>query len=85
MKQRRPFGLWPSPLQPADLAQETSIRDLAWDSDGKSLVWLERRGERGVLVCQGPSDAPRDLTTSLSVRARVGYGGGDFTVGRGIA
>ena len=40
MKQRRPFGLWPSPLQPADLAQETSIRDLAWDSDGKTLVWL---------------------------------------------
>ena len=28
-------------------------------------------------------DAPRDLTPELSVRARVGYGGGDFSVAGG--
>jgi dipeptidyl aminopeptidase/acylaminoacyl peptidase len=38
-----------------------------------------------VLVCAatGKADAPRDLTVELSVRARVGYGGGEFTVSEG--
>ena len=79
----RPFGLWPSPLSPDDLAASKRFRDLAWDSDGRTLVWLENRGSQGVLVCQKPGTAPRDLTTALSVRARVGYGGGDFAVDRG--
>lgn len=79
----QPFGLWPSPLQADDLAQNKRLRDVAWDSDGKTLVWLEGRGDRGVLVCQPPGQAPRDLNATLSVRARVGYGGGDFSVGHG--
>lgn len=81
----RPFGLWPSPLAPGDLAAATRFRDLAWDSDGRTLVWLEGRGPQGVLVCQPPGAAPRDLNTTLSVRAQVGYGGGDFAVVRGHA
>jgi dipeptidyl aminopeptidase/acylaminoacyl peptidase len=37
-------------------------------------------------VCHSAADSSaRDLKTELSVRARVGYGGGDFTVGRGCA
>ena len=83
--QIRPFGLWPSPLAPGDLAAATRFRDLAWDSDGRTLVWLEGRGPRGVLVCQPPGEAPRDLNTTLLVRAQVGYGGGDFAVDRGSA
>lgn len=79
----RPFGLWPSSLAPGDLAAATRFRDLAWDTDGRTLVWLEARGPQGVLVCQQPSEAPRDLNTTLSVRAQVGYGGGDFAVDRG--
>src|SRR5262249_3899914 len=31
------------------------------------------------------TDAPRDLTEELTVRARVGYGGGDFCAGSGMA
>jgi dipeptidyl aminopeptidase/acylaminoacyl peptidase len=79
----KPFGLWPSPLQPGDLAQSLRLSDVGWDSDGKTLVWLEGRSDQGVLVCQRPGEAPRDLTPTLSVRARVGYGGGDFSVDRG--
>jgi len=79
----KPFGLWPSPLQPAALAQSLRLSDVGWDSDGETLVWLEGRSDQGVLVCQRPGGAPRDLTSTLSVRARVGYGGGDFSVDRG--
>jgi len=81
--QIRQFGLWDSPLQPDDLAQGKGFKEVAWDSDGRSLVWLESRGPDGVLVCQRGEDAPRDLTPPLSVRAQVGYGGGDFSVDRG--
>ena len=82
-KTLRQFGLWDSPIRPQSLAQGLRLSDVAWDSDGETLVWLEGRSDRGVLVCGRPGKAPRDLTTDLSVRARVGYGGGDFTVAGG--
>jgi hypothetical protein len=73
------FGLWPSPVTPQSLAGGLRLSDVAWDSDGETLVWLEGRSDRGVLVClPAGEEAPRDLTTTLSVRARVGYGGGDL-------
>ncbi|HEX5504503.1 MAG TPA: S9 family peptidase [Thermomicrobiales bacterium] len=85
-KETRPYGLWPSPLTPAGMAQGKRLSDVQWDSDGETLVWLEGRSDRGVLVCASANgDAPRDLTGDLSVRAQVGYGGGDFTVARGYA
>jgi dipeptidyl aminopeptidase/acylaminoacyl peptidase len=80
----RPYGLWPSPISPRSLAQGVRLSDVAWDSDGQSLVWLEGRSDRGVLVtARLDAPAPRDLTADLSVRAFVGYGGGDFTVAQG--
>lgn len=83
-KENRPFGLWQSPITPDSMAQGIRLSEIAWDSDGERLVWLEGRSDRGVLVCAGPgNDAPRDLTTGLSVRAKVGYGGGDVTVSHG--
>ena len=82
-KTSKPFGLWPSPIQPASLAQSLRLSDVAWDSDDETLVWLEGRSNRGVLVCALSGQAPRDLTTTLSVRARVGYGGGCFSVFQG--
>ncbi len=82
-KQLRQFGLWDSPISPVSLAHGIRFGGLAWDRDG-SLVWLEMRSDRGVLVVQPPDgQAPRDLNAEISVRARVGYGGGDFTVGAG--
>jgi len=86
MPNQVPYGLWPSPFTPTRLADAIRFGGIAWDSDGKRLVWLERRGGKGVLCCDdGSGDAPRDLTGDLSVRARVGYGGGDFGVCRGQA
>ena len=83
-KQSMQYGLWPSPVTPQSLAQGLRLSDVAWDSDGETLVWLEGRSDRGVLVClPAGEEAPRDLTTTLSVRARVGYGGGDFGVAGG--
>jgi dipeptidyl aminopeptidase/acylaminoacyl peptidase len=79
----KPFGLWPSPMTPTSLAQGLRLSDVQWDSDGETLVWLEGRSDRGVLVCAPPGQASRDLTLTRSVRARVGYGGGDLTVGQG--
>jgi dipeptidyl aminopeptidase/acylaminoacyl peptidase len=80
----RPYGLWESPFTPKLMAQTMRLSDVAWDTDGETLVWLEGRSDRGVLVCARPDDpAPRDLTADLSVRAFVGYGGGDFAVGHG--
>ncbi len=80
------FGLWPSPISARSLAGDIRLSDVQWDSSGQHIVWLEGRGGRGVLVCAdvGSVDAPRDLTPAeFSVRAKVGYGGGDFCVGHG--
>jgi len=83
-RQKTPSGLWTSPLQAADLAAELRFSDVLWDTVEETLVWREERSDQGVLVCQSPQDpSPRDLTGDLSVRARVGYGGGDFTVSHG--
>ncbi len=79
----RQYGLWESPITPASLARGIRLGDVAWNSDGSTLVWLESRSGQGVIVAAPMNgEAPRDLTGDLSVRARVGYGGGDFGVGR---
>lgn len=80
-----PYGLWKSPITPFSLSGGIRLRDIQWDSSGNTLVWLENRSGKGVLVCVSveQADAPRDLTDDLPVRASVGYGGGDFTVAGG--
>ncbi len=79
----RQYGLWDSLITPAYLSQGIRISDLKWDQSG-DLVWLESRADRSVCVIQ-PQDgqAARDLNSTFSVRAKVGYGGADFTVGKG--
>ena len=80
-KLNRQYGLWDSPITPKGLAGGLRLESAMWDSDGQTLVWLEGRSGQGVLTCEASAtDAPRDLTSDLSVRAEVGYGGGDFTV-----
>jgi dipeptidyl aminopeptidase/acylaminoacyl peptidase len=82
-KIRRQYGLWDSPISPASLARGLTFSDVAWDQDG-TLVWRETRSDRGLLVVQEPDgQAVRDLNDEYSVRAGVGYGGGDFTVSSG--
>jgi len=85
-KTRRPYGWWSSPVSPRSLAEDRRLDAACWDSDGKTLVWLEGRSGRGVLVAQAsPREAPREVTPELDVRAEVGYGGGDFAVHGGYA
>ena len=80
-KTTRQYGLWDSPITPGSLAGDIRLSDVQWNSRGNTLVWMEGRSGKGVLVIQeAEGAAPRDFTRDLSVRAEVGYGGGDFTV-----
>jgi dipeptidyl aminopeptidase/acylaminoacyl peptidase len=81
--ERKTKPSYTSPIMPEDVATSLRLGDAKWDTDGKTLVWLEGRSGVGVLVAQTGEDSPRDLTFDLNVRAEVGYGGGDFTVSRG--
>jgi len=78
-----PCGLWQSPISPRMLSQRLRLEDVQWDSDGHTLVWLEGRSDRGVLVGRMEGNARRDLTSEQSVRGGVGYGGGEFTMADG--
>ncbi|MEN9354308.1 MAG: hypothetical protein RL318_1633 [Fibrobacterota bacterium] len=78
----KPLGLRPSPFTPARMGMRLRLEDVQW-LDARTLVWLEGRTDRGALVLQTGSEAPRDLDAEGSVRAGVGYGGGDFSVGKG--
>lgn len=83
-KTTRQFGLWDSPISPISLARGIKFSDIAWDESG-ALVWREGRSDRGVLVIRPPDgQAVRDLNSDYSVRARVGYGGGDFSTAQGV-
>ncbi|MEO8540004.1 MAG: S9 family peptidase [bacterium] len=85
-RENRMFGLWPSPISSAALAAGIRLGEPCWDSDGETLAWMEGRSDRGVIVVQtGDEQATRDLTPDISVRAFVGYGGGDFTLSGGSA
>ena len=78
------YGLWPCPLTPTSMSLQRRLSDVQWDSDSRTLIWLEGRSDQNVLVAQPLSgDAPRDLTEGQSPRASVGYGGGDFSVSNG--
>jgi dipeptidyl aminopeptidase/acylaminoacyl peptidase len=78
------FGLWSSPISPTMLARGITFSDITWEHNGY-MVWRETRSDRGVVVLQ-PADgqSARDLNDEYSVRAKVGYGGGDYACGHGI-
>ncbi|HEY9089989.1 MAG TPA: hypothetical protein VIO36_17590, partial [Anaerolineaceae bacterium] len=79
----QPFGLWKSPISAEMVSKRVVIESVRYDSDGETLVWLERRGDRNVLVARKSGEGRRDLTDELNVRGRVGYGGGEFTLQNG--
>lgn len=80
----RPFGLWESPVTADDAGGDIGLGSPAFDSDGRALAWLERRGDESVVVCRRRGEAaPVELTRGRAVRARVFYGGGEFAVARG--
>jgi dipeptidyl aminopeptidase/acylaminoacyl peptidase len=76
------YGFWDSPISAETMGAQTPLLDVQWSGDGNSLIWLERRSDRGVLVCRCGDDAPYDLTDGYMVHGGVGYGGGDYTVSK---
>lgn len=82
--QSPPFGLWPSPLRPKQMAAIKRLSDVCWDEATGGLVWLEGRSGHGMLLWDDASgNAPRELNVGRSARAMVGYGGGDMTAAHG--
>lgn len=78
---QRQYGLWDSPISTISMAKGIEFSDVAWNSKGV-VAWREARSDQGVIVLKEPGNqAPRDLNNDYSVRAKVGYGGGDFTLG----
>ena len=86
MREQRMFGLWSSPVSAKSLSVALRLNEPCWDTDGKTVAWVEGRSDSGVIVVRDMhDDAVRDLTSDISVRAFVGYGGGDFTLAHGVA
>ena len=82
-KTKLPFGTWPSTVTAATISEAIQIPEAAWSPDGKILVWLEEHSGQGILYAAAlDGEDPRRITGDQSVRATVGYGGGNFTVGR---
>ena len=52
-----PYGLWPSPVSPAMVSQRLRLDDVRWDSDGKTLLWVEGRSGSSVLVARPGHEA----------------------------
>ncbi len=78
-KKLAPYGLWKSPITPSLLGRKIRLDDVQWNSDGKTLIWVEGRSGHGVLVAKTGDDAERDLTGDIPVKPTLGYGGGEFT------
>ena len=78
-----PFGMWPSPITPAMLGQMVRLENPQFDASG-TLVWLEGRSDRSVLVARPAGGARLDLNEELSVRGGVGYGGGEYHILNGL-
>ena len=77
-KKLAPYGLWKSPITPSLLGRKIRLDDVQWDSDGKTLLWVEGRSGHGVLVAKTGDNAERDLTGDVPVKPTLGYGGGEF-------
>src|SRR5512146_168137 len=84
LKENRPFGLWPSPVSPVMLGQQVRLGNPQFDRASGTLLWMEGRSDRGVLVARPAGEARQDLTDEQSVRGMVGYGGGEYCAGRGL-
>ncbi len=78
------FGVWKSPITPDLIAAAIRLSDVKWDSDGRTLVWLEGRSGQGVLVAQPQGEASYEISGDLNVHGGVGYGGGEFTIRNGL-
>lgn len=84
-KTHKTHGLWPSPFTPELISNALDLSEPQWDKVCHQLVWLEQRDGVGRLVAMDSSgNCPRELTIQQNVRARVGYGGGNFCAHGGV-
>ena len=83
-KTQHAYGLWKSRISPELIAAAIRLGTPQWDSDGKTLLWLEGRSGRGVLIAQVLGEAPVEISGEVDVRGGIGYGGGDYTVQNGL-
>ena len=89
MPKPSPFGAWPSPIS-AESVAAAAIALSEPRLDNGVAYWLERRpdeGGRSVIVRTGNDHRPETVTPpGFNVRSRVNeYGGGAYTVSRGVA
>lgn len=80
-KNNRPYGLWESPITARLLGASIRLSDVQWAGDG-SLVWAESESGATRLFRQVQGQAPQQITFDENARGTVGYGGGDFSVGK---
>ena len=85
MKTEKAHGLWPSLFTPELISSALGLSEPQWDKGCHQLIWLEQRDGVGTLVAMDSSGScPRELTFQQNVRARIGYGGGNFHVYGGV-
>lgn len=80
MPTTKPYGTWNSPISASDTAGQLRLNTLDWTSDGETLVWVEGRGAKGVVVARRGANAPVDISGDVNVRGGVGYAGGELAV-----
>jgi dipeptidyl aminopeptidase/acylaminoacyl peptidase len=77
-----PSQLQKSPISTSMMASQLKLVELGFaGADDDTLVWLESRGGKSVLMAQRGADGPHELCDSLAVRGGVGYGGGELAAG----
>jgi dipeptidyl aminopeptidase/acylaminoacyl peptidase len=74
---------WTSPLTAKMLGERSRLGDASWDFEGRGWIWLESYSGQGHLYYSSPGKSVQDLTgNGFDVHGRVGYGGGEFSIGR---
>ena len=64
----------------ADVACGQRFGDVQWDSYGKTLAWLQKKGRDSVIVVSEFGTNIYPYTEIPCGEASVNYGGGDFTI-----
>jgi dipeptidyl aminopeptidase/acylaminoacyl peptidase len=79
-KTNKQYGLWQSKITPDLLATARRLSDFNFGA-AELVFWLEGRSDRSQIYYADWSqpDAARELSPNVSCKAKLGYGGGDFT------
>jgi hypothetical protein len=83
LKKLRAYGRWPSPISAQILGERSRLGDARWGFDGKGWIWLKSSSGQGRLYYARSGKSAQDLTgDEYDIRGQVGYGGGEFAIGR---